>query len=238
MATRKVWEKGRWTTVTTTEEPADMPQGLRTGLQETHLPTNWVLVVYGIPSRSDSLRDRLRKILKRHGLYSIDIGGSVYMGVRKVDLDTRVNEIIEKLKRDTGMAELVHFIVGDYDEVTAAFFKDRITENVQADVRLVEESIVELEKALAGEIVLKDPKTEKERDLMSLGESRIRNAKLLLESAEAVVARFTGNAALEADADRIRLRMTQIRTWVGSVENGFKRWADVERARRKQGATA
>ena len=210
----------------------DMPGGLQED-KDLHLPKGWVQVVYGIPETSSGLRDRLRKIVKGYGLISIDLGGSVYMGVRKLELDNALGNIVKKIERETGMKDLVRLIPGDYDELEAAFFKDRVTGNLLSDAQEAEQAIAELEKALAGEITLVD-KENKPRDLLSLGESRLRSAKKVLESADAVTARFAGIEALEQESERIRLRMTQIRTWVESVDKGYKRWAEIERARRRK----
>jgi hypothetical protein len=212
----------------------DMPKGLEEGLKEVHLPKGWVLTSYGIPEKSASLRDRLRKVLKAHGLISIDvIPGSVYFGVREPELDKALEYIIKEIEKETGLKDLVKLLPGDFDEVTAAFLKNRIVANLLGDVEEAQGSIAELEKALAGEITLVDPKTKKPRDLLSLGESRIRNARHVIQEADSVTSRFGGSEALEAEAERIRLRMTQIRTWVDAVEKGYKRWAEVEKARVK-----
>lgn len=204
-------------------------------ISEEHLPTGFTQIIYGIPVGANSLRDRIREIVKAHGLWSIDIGGSVYLGMKNPKMDDELNQVLAKLEEEVKAKMIKGFsfrvFAGDFDQATAAFFKDRIVANVLGEMDLVEGSIDQLEKALAGEVQIVDEKTGKDRNLATLGESRIRDAKKLLEGMDAVTERFQGSLAAELEGDRIRRRVAQVRAWVERVETGHKRFVAVQKAR-------
>lgn len=197
-------------------------------IEADHLKKEWVLVIYGIPSELSYLGDKLRWICRSHGLWSIDRGGSVYLGPRDPALDQDLNKVIEQLRSKAKTEEkLVHFILGDYSGPQSSYFSQRLFTEVSEDIDLIETSIDELEKALAGEINLKD-KEGKDRNLQSLGYNRVFNARRMLEGIDSVAIRF--ERAEDRDfANKVRIRIRQIGAWIDKVDLGFKRWLKVQK---------
>jgi virulence-associated protein VapD len=190
----------------------------------------WVLVVYGIRREHQNIRERIRTLLRRHGFVSCDLGGSVYLGVRSQELDERLNKLYRALVQSTGQRDLVHFITGEYDVTTALKFTSLVDESIVRDMQMVKKSINELEEALAGNIVLKDSYGN-QRNLVSVGESRIRNALLILENLDTAVQRLSEGRGLQSHADELRQRVKEMTAWVRQVKVGFDRFAAVEKAR-------
>jgi len=217
------------------------------GVVTRQLPKNWVLVVYGIPQAESQLRGELRKILRQHGLWKVDLGGSVYAGVSTPELDKKVGETVELLKkkvgpqrlakmRQDGMSDLVTFYPGTYEATIAQKFRDGLMENLMGDIQQAEDSIEELEGALVGKVKILGPK-DKPRDLLSTGSGRINSAYKLLEGAENLILRFGAAPGLEKDAEKITLRIRQLKTWTDNVKKSYLKWASLERARRAKKET-
>lgn len=205
------------------------------GRAELVLPEGWVTIFYGIPEEQTDLRNKVRELVKEHGLHSQDLGGSVYVGPESPQLDDKLEAAIQEVEKKAGRPNLVRLIRNDVrrngDRV---YLRDKIVDTAMQEMHLVEFSIDELEKALTpgSGVVIKDKKG-KPRDLLSTGYARLNNGKKMLEDVEAVVLRFQGEETLEKEAEKLHLRCRQVTAWVERVDKFYKRWADGERVRRK-----
>lgn len=214
-------------------EPKDMPGALvREDAFKRRLPKNWYLAVYGIPQGESGLRRRLCRVLKTHGLQSIDRGGSVYMGPVNAKMDVHVRNVVDKLRAKTGMSDLVTLFEGDYDQATAAVFLSKVVGRAMEEMGMEEAKIAELQRALAGEVKIVNEKG-KEQNIVTTGYGRIDSAKKAIEEVDSLIIRFQGSASLEQEGERIRTRVEQLRAWLQKIEGGFTRYAAAERARQK-----
>jgi len=234
----KTFENGKWRDTTTGQvlEPVrDMPgdQQVKNPNLERHIPRSWVLAIYGIPQTAEgmSLRRKLCRVLKTHGLQSIDRGGSVYLGPANPHMDEEIRKVVDKLRQTTGLSNLVNIFNGEYDGLTAGVFLDKVTGSALADMNDAERLLDEFERAMAGQVQIKNSQG-KDVDLVSTGYGRISTAKWAIEEVDSVLARFSGTEELRQEADRLSLKVRQLRSWVTRVDTAFGRFAKTERARR------
>ena len=200
---------------------------------ELQIQEGWVLVIYGIPSGFDWHRERLRQICRMYGLAKIDRGGSVYLGPENPDFDARMAAALRELESVAGGARLVHFVRGRYSPEQALVFKDATVRSVLEEIDLIEKSMDQVEKAIAGEIQVKDKegKIREGRDLADWAKRRINSAKELLDDCERVALRL--DAKYGEDAVKIRQRVAQVRAWVEKIEKGVKSYAATQKAKEK-----
>lgn len=203
------------------------------GITETRYAEDWVVIAYGIPGQSTNIRDKLRKALKRHGLWSIDLGGSVYAGPRTQALDERLVTIIRDLQKKHGIAQLVRVLPGGATSEQAKSMRDAVVESIMADMELIRLSMEELEKAMVGEIVLVNEKDGKERNLLTTGYGRINSAENLMAGMEAAILRFATSKTAEVEVEQIRFRIKTVAAYVGKIKIHFDDFAVNERARQK-----
>jgi hypothetical protein len=203
---------------------------------ETHelqLQEGWILVIYGIPSTPelDWHRERLRSICRMYGLASIDRGGSVYLGPEKPEFDARMSDALRELESVAGGQRLVHFVRGRYSIEQALAFKDATVRSVLQEIDLIEKNMDQVEKALAGEIEIKNRDGEVLEDLTAWSRRRIYSAKNILDDCERVAIRL--DAKYGEDATKIRQRVAQVRAWVEKIEKGVTRYAEAKKALKK-----
>lgn len=199
-------------------------------IEKEHLPSKWVLVIYGVKAEDKILSTRLRWIVKKYGLWSIDRGGSVYIGLSNPDLDKALQSTVDTLRDKYGdLSQTFHMITGEYDEPTTDMFKTSVTESVLDDINLVNESMITFEKAMVGEVEIKRHDGTP-ANLLTVGELRISNAKRILEGAENVLYRFQKE---DINIEQLKTRIEQVRAWVEKIESVYREWAKMEKAKQK-----
>jgi hypothetical protein len=194
---------------------------------ELQIQEGWVLVIYGIPTGYDWHRERLRQICRAYGLAKIDRGGSVYLGPENPDFDARMAAALRELEAVAGGARLVHFVRGRYSAEQALYFKDTMVRSVLEEIDLIEKSMDEVEKALAGEIEVKDKEGNVKEDLTDWAKRRINSAKNILDDCDKAAVRL--DAKYGEDAVKIRQRVSQVRAWVEKIEEGLQSYVAAKR---------
>jgi predicted translin family RNA/ssDNA-binding protein len=198
---------------------------------DTHelvMQEGWILVIYGIPCELDWYRERLREICRTYGLTKIDRGGSVYLGPENPDFDARMSEALRELESVAGGQRLVYFVRGRYSKEQALALKDAMVRSVLEEIDLIEKSMDQVEKALAGEIEIKDRDGEVLEDLTAWSRRRIYSAKNILDDCERVAIRL--DAKYGEDATKIRQKVSQVRAWVEKIEKGVTKYAAAKKA--------
>lgn len=145
-------------------------------------------------------------------------------------LDADLVRVIEELRQKAGGEQFVHVITGDYTSETASYFLNQVGKAVFEDVDLIEENIGELEQALAGVVVIRDRKG-KPRNLVTTGRGRLINAENLLQSLDTVVARYGAGEGTGKLAEKLRIRVAEVRAWVQKVQIGYDRYAASKKRR-------
>src|SRR5712692_3836100 len=163
----------------------------QTTMSQEHIQTDWALAVYGIPTEQTQIRRRVCRLLRRHGFWSIDIGGSVYTGPIVPELDGKLHKLLQELASKFRLTEAlnIHWIIGDFDAATTTMFRDQVLQGIREDQAMIEENLDELQRALAGQATITDNKG-KVRDLLTTGASRLDAAEKLLADMEAVIERY------------------------------------------------
>ncbi len=199
-------------------------------IKKERLPSKWVLVVYGVKAEDRQLSTKLRWIVKKYGLWSIDRGGSVYVGPSNPDMDSELMKTVEELKDRYGdLSETFHMFEGEYNEQTTEMFFNKMVENISSDLDLLENSIMEIVKAINGEMVIKRYGIN-EVNLLTTGILRINNAKRIINSVRNVIERFQKE---QVEMDTIKTKLDQLSQKLKEVESVYKDWAKVEKAKIK-----
>ena len=248
------WENGHWIDTATgaavnprdymtgkTSQPtleqvnkaaADFPKGqLNTTVQTMLVPEGWMLISYWISN--DSTRARFQTFLEAHGLLSLELmKGSVYLGPTNEVLDKQVEDEARRVMSECKGRASVTAFPGVFGQDVARTFSDRVVTNALADLQKQEEAVTELEAFLTdGKKMFNDK--GKELDPLTTGAGRLNALKDAVDAANGIMTRFSGNAALEKMAEKLSLRQRQIQAWVVKVDSTYKRYAAMERGRRK-----
>jgi CRISPR/Cas system-associated endoribonuclease Cas2 len=202
-----------------------------------HLPHGWVEASYDIPVTQNSVRDRIRDILGAHGL--MFSSQSVYRGPLNPSMDAELQKELDYL-RSTGVSFIFRLLTPSFNESDSVWLADEIARKTLEDMDVVEDGMETLEKAMAGQVTITRPVKKRGKieqvpvDLLSTGDSRIRDAKKLLDAMDAVTERFQGSDIALAQGEKIQRRIRQVRAWVEKVEARYVKWAEREKARRKK----
>ena len=202
-----------------------------------HLPKGWTEVAYDIPVTHNGARDRIREILGAHGL--MFSSQSVYRGPKNPAMDAALQKELDYL-RSRGVSFIFRLLTPAFNEQDSVWLADEMARKTLEDMDTVEAGMENLERALAGEVTITRSVRKRGKlvqvpvDLLSTGDSRIRDAKKLLDAMDAVTERFQGSDIALAQGERIQLRIRQVRAWVEKVEKGYLKWAENEKARRAQ----
>lgn len=210
-------------------EDAQKPTDGESTAAKVVLPENWTLAWYGVPATKAGLRRKLCATVKKGGLCSVDLGGSVYCGPsnRKMNEDTQ--KIADQLA--PGMVRLLE---GSYGQEEAGWMLGGLVKRAMGDLKEVEDAIVELERAMMGEVELINPKTKEPRNLVTTGDGRFHTARVLLEGVDTVAQRLAGHKGTEQQAELLRRRVSQVQAWVDKVQSAHKTFSAGKRPSRAQ----
>ncbi len=165
---------------------------------------------YGV--HSAYMRRRLREACGKGGLRSVDIGGSVYLGVSDRELDRKVQGLADALQPGS-----VHLVPGSYAQTEAGFFTRGLADKSLEDLARLEDAIRELERAMAGEVEIVNPKTKLPRNLVSVGDSRLDTADYTLGSVDTAAQRLASHPGTARVGERLATRTAEVRAWVDKV---------------------
>lgn len=198
-----------------------------------HLPTGFTLGWYGVPAKKAHLRRKLCHIMKAGGLWSVDIGGSVYLGPSNSKMDQEVQRVADELFKGA-----VHLVPGDYAAEDAEWMLNGLVARAMGDLKEVEDAIVELERAMAGEVEIVNPKTKQARNLVTTGDGRFHTARALMDGVDTVAQRLLAHPGTAEQAEMLRRRLSQVQAWVDKVQSSHKRYSAGKRPSRakKEGA--
>lgn len=174
------------------------------------LPEGWSLMWYGVSS--SYVRRKLKEAAEDHGLRKADKGGSVYLGVSDKELDRKVQEIADTLAPGE-----VHLVPGSYAQTEAGFFTRGLADRAFEDMGRAEEALRELERAMAGEVEIINPKTKLPRNLVSVGDSRFDTADYTLAGVDTAAQRLSSHPGTAQVGERLATRVAQMRAWVDKL---------------------
>lgn len=188
-----------------------VPADFNPDAQAKHpLPEGWSVVWYGV--KSASMRRRLREVCGRNGLRKCDRGGSVYIGVSLPALDREIQRLADILTKGD-----VHLVPGSYAQTEAGFFTRGLADQALQDISQVEREVRLLEKAMAGDGEIVNPKTGRPRNLATTGDGRFETADYVLTSVDTAAQRLRSHPGTADMGERLATRAAQVQAWVSKV---------------------